>query len=229
MSSAIERFFSLSMPWWEFIARAVVVYLAVLLLIRLTSKRTLGQATSFDLLLIVLLGNSVQNALLGDDISLGGGLILAATLLLLNALTGRLSSYSPRLDKLLEGEPVILASNGVLFSGNGSRPRPSARTSSTAPAAKPALQPWPRYAWLCWKPPDTSPFWTPGSNASACGHGRCSALSLQAPACARPGRRMPDPAQARPHRPKGATGHGHVAQGEGRRNLKTLSRSQKPA
>lgn len=115
MSSTIERFFSLSMPWWEFIARAVVVYLTVLLLIRLTSKRTLGQATSFDLLLIVLLGNSVQNALLGDDISLGGGLILAATLLLLNALTGRLSSYSPRLDKLLEGEPVILASNGVLF------------------------------------------------------------------------------------------------------------------
>lgn len=62
--------FALAMPWWEFILRAVVVYVVVLGMVRLGGKRALGQITPFDVLLIVLLGNAVQNALLGTDTSL---------------------------------------------------------------------------------------------------------------------------------------------------------------
>lgn len=107
--------FNLAMPWWEFILRAVVVYTVVLGMVRLSGKRALGQITPFDVLLIVLLGNAVQNALLGQDTSLGGGLLLAATLILLNYGVGWLTTRSPRIEKLVEGEPVLIARDGQLL------------------------------------------------------------------------------------------------------------------
>ncbi|CAH0066764.1 DUF421 domain-containing protein [Stenotrophomonas maltophilia] len=107
--------FALAMPWWEFILRAVVVYVVVLGMVRLGGKRALGQITPFDVLLIVLLGNAVQNALLGTDTSLGGGLLLAATLILLNYGVGWVSTRSRRIERLVEGEPVVIARDGRLF------------------------------------------------------------------------------------------------------------------
>lgn len=107
--------FNLAMPWWEFILRAVVVYTVVLGMVRLSGKRALGQITPFDVLLIVLLGNAVQNALLGQDTSLGGGLLLAATLILLNYGVGWLTTRSTRIEKLVEGEPVLIARDGQLL------------------------------------------------------------------------------------------------------------------
>ena len=94
--------FDLAMPWWEFILRAVVVYVVVLGMVRLSGKRALGQITPFDVLLIVLLGNAVQNALLGKDTSLGGGLLLAATLISLNYAVGWLSQRSRRVEALVK-------------------------------------------------------------------------------------------------------------------------------
>ncbi|WMJ70980.1 YetF domain-containing protein [Stenotrophomonas sp. 24(2023)] len=107
--------FTLAMPWWEFILRAVVVYVVVLGMVRLSGKRPLGQITPFDVLLIVLLGNAVQNALLGQDTSLGGGLLLAATLILLNYGVGWLTTRSNRMERLIEGEPVVIARDGRLL------------------------------------------------------------------------------------------------------------------
>ncbi|MGS7838788.1 DUF421 domain-containing protein [Stenotrophomonas maltophilia] len=107
--------FALAMPWWEFIQRAVVVYVVVLGMVRLSGKRPLGQITPFDVLLVVLLGNAVQNALLGTDTSLGGGLLLAATLILLNYGVGWVSTRSRRIERLVEGEPVVIARDGRLF------------------------------------------------------------------------------------------------------------------
>jgi len=107
--------FELSMPIWEFVLRAVVVYVVLLGMIRLSGKRTMGQFTPFDVLLIVLLGNAVQNALLGSDESLGGGLLLAAVLIALNWVTGWLSARNRGAEKLIEGVPVMLARNGELF------------------------------------------------------------------------------------------------------------------
>lgn len=116
MSETIERLFELSAPWWEFVLRAVAVYVVVLLMLRIVGKRTVGQYTPFDLVVVVLLGTAVQNSLIGDDISLIGGLLLAATLLALNWLVGMLSAHSPRFDRLIEGCPVILARDGEIYS-----------------------------------------------------------------------------------------------------------------
>ena len=104
--------FALAMPWWEFILRAVIVYVVVLVMVRLAGKRTLGQFTPFDMLLLVLLGNAVQNALLGPDTSLGGGLLLALTLISLNYFVGWITTRSPAVERMIEGEPVVLARHG---------------------------------------------------------------------------------------------------------------------
>lgn len=107
--------FDLAMPWWEFVLRAVIVYVVILVLVRLSGKRTVGQFTPFDMILLVLLGTAVQNSLIGEDVSLLGGLILAATLIGLNYLVGFVTSRSKRADRLIEGVPVVLARDGKLF------------------------------------------------------------------------------------------------------------------
>lgn len=109
--------FELEMPWWEFVLRAVVVYFLLLAMLRMSGKRTVGQFTPFDMLVIVLLGTAVQNSLIGEDVSLLGGLILAATLITCNWLVGFVSARSPRVDDLVEGSPVLLARDGQLFKG----------------------------------------------------------------------------------------------------------------
>ncbi|KRA81868.1 hypothetical protein ASD78_00925 [Lysobacter sp. Root667] len=107
--------FDLSMPWWHYLLRACVVYFVLLVMIRVSGKRSMGQFTSFDMLLVVLLGNAVQNALLGTDTTVGGGLILAATLIALNWGVGYVSSRSDRAERLFEGVPVVLARDGHVY------------------------------------------------------------------------------------------------------------------
>lgn len=105
-------FLTLTMPWWEFSLRAVIVYVALLVMVRLAGKRTLGQLTPFDLILIILLGNAVQNSLLGGDVSLLGGLVIAVTLIALNYIVGWITARSPFAHTLIEGEAVRVAENG---------------------------------------------------------------------------------------------------------------------
>ena len=107
--------FDLGMPWYEFVLRACVVYIVVLLLTRLSGKRSIGQSAPFDMLVIVLLGTAVQNSLIGEDTSLLGGLILAATLLTLNWLVGFVTARSRRAQAWVEGVPVVLVRDGTVF------------------------------------------------------------------------------------------------------------------
>ncbi len=107
--------FELAMPWWEFVLRAAIVYVVLLTLVRLSGKRTMGQFTPFDMLLIVLLGTAVQNSLIGEDTSLGGGLLLAAVLISFNWIVAFFTSRSLRAERLVEGVPVVLARDGKLF------------------------------------------------------------------------------------------------------------------
>lgn len=107
--------FELSMPWWEFVLRAAVVYVVLLTLVRLSGKRTMGQFTPFDMLLVVLLGTAVQNSLIGEDTSLGGGLLLAAVLICFNWVVAFVTSRNKRAERLVEGVPVVLARDGKLF------------------------------------------------------------------------------------------------------------------
>lgn len=115
MQTEFAQMFELSMPWWAFVLRACVVYFVLLAMIRLSGKRTMGQFTAFDMLLVVLLGNAVQNALLGSDNSVAGGLLLAATLIGLNGLVGLMSARSDRIEALVEGSPVLLAHDGRVY------------------------------------------------------------------------------------------------------------------
>src|SRR5271168_5341809 len=89
----------------EIALRTFTIYLVVLVGIRLTGKREVGQMTPFDLTLLLLLSNSVQNAMTGPDTSLIGGVIAASTLLLLNYFVGTLSGASRGFRRVVEGEP----------------------------------------------------------------------------------------------------------------------------
>lgn len=111
----MSELFDLAMPWWAFVLRASAVYAVLMVLIRISGKRTMGQFTPFDMLLIVLLGNAVQNSLLGEDTSLGGGLLLAVTLIAINWCVAFVTSRSRRAERLVEGVPVVLARDGQLF------------------------------------------------------------------------------------------------------------------
>lgn len=104
--------FSMSSPWWEPIVRATIVYAVLLLLVRLSGKRTVGQFTPFDLLVVMLLGESVSGALNGSDESVPYGLAGAATLILLAGLTGFVASRSPRVEQIVQGSAVVIGRNG---------------------------------------------------------------------------------------------------------------------
>lgn len=105
----------LSIPWWELVARASLVYLALMLMVRLSGKRTIGQFTPFDLLVVMLLSESVSNALSGGEESAVGGLISAATLTLLNFGFARASARSRKVESILEGSPVLVVRDGQVF------------------------------------------------------------------------------------------------------------------
>src|SRR5271163_3742886 len=92
----------------QIVLRTGVIYIVVLVGVRLSGKREVGQMTPFDLTLLLLISNSVQNAMTGPDTSLAGGVVAAATLLLVNYAIGGLSVNNRRFRKLLEGQPTLL-------------------------------------------------------------------------------------------------------------------------
>src|SRR5215472_4272964 len=97
----------------EIAARTGAIYILVLLGIRLTGKREVGQMTPFDLTLLLLLSNSVQNAMTGPDTSLLGGVVAAVVLLVMNYLLAELSGMNRRFRKTIEGSPTLLVHNGT--------------------------------------------------------------------------------------------------------------------
>jgi len=96
----------------EIVLRTACVYVLVLVGIRLTGKREVGQMTPFDLTLLLLLSNSVQNAMTGQDSSLVGGVVAALVLLLLNFLLAEFSGINRRFRRAIEGSPTLLIHNG---------------------------------------------------------------------------------------------------------------------
>jgi uncharacterized membrane protein YcaP (DUF421 family) len=107
--------FNLSVPWWELVIRAIVVYVILLTLLRLTGKRQVGQLSPFDLVLLLILSNAVQNSMNAGDNSLLGGIISAGVLVGLNYVIGVVTFRSRKLENLIEGQPQVLIFNGVLF------------------------------------------------------------------------------------------------------------------
>lgn len=107
--------FDLNLPWWEYIVRGAATYAALLVMVRLSGKRTIGQFTPFDLLVVMLLSESVSPGLTGGDESLAGGLIVALTLVALNVGIASITARSRKAANLVEGTAVLLGRDGKIF------------------------------------------------------------------------------------------------------------------
>jgi len=109
----------------QIVLRTGIIYLLVLIGVRLSGKREVGQMTPFDLTLLLLLSNSVQNAMTGPDTSLTGGAVAACTLLVLNYGVAAVSGSNRRLRRLIEGEPSLLVHDGTVIESHMARERVS--------------------------------------------------------------------------------------------------------
>ena len=107
--------FALGAPVVEKILRPVIVYIFLVILLRAFGKRELAQLNPFDLVVLLSLSNTVQNAIIGNDNSLTGGLVGAFTLLAINYLVVRFLFRHRRLDQLFEGKPTVLVENGCML------------------------------------------------------------------------------------------------------------------
>src|SRR5438132_13006813 len=111
-----DHMFTLTLPVAEKMLRPVIVYVFVVIMLRIFGKRELAQLNPFDLVVLLSVSNTVQNAIIGDDNSLIGGLIGAFTLFAVNYLVIRVLFKHRRLDEILEGTPTCLVEDGKLCS-----------------------------------------------------------------------------------------------------------------
>jgi len=114
MDSIMHSMFHLPLPVMEKILRPIIVYLCLIVFLRLFGKRELAQLNPFDLVVLLSLSNTVQNAIIGDDNSVSGGIIGAFSLLAINWLLTWFLYRSPRLNQTLEGSQTMLIENGVV-------------------------------------------------------------------------------------------------------------------
>ncbi len=114
MHSIWHNMFALGIPVAEKVIRPVIVYFFIIIGLRLSGKRELAQLNPFDLVVLLTLSNTVQNAIIGDDNSISGGLIGAATLLLVNYVVVRFLFSHEKLDRLVEGDSDTLIEKGKI-------------------------------------------------------------------------------------------------------------------
>ena len=112
--STVHDMFHLALPVAEKVLRPILVYAFLIFGLRIAGKRELAQLNPFDLVVLLTLSNTVQNAIIGDDNSVTGGLIGAGTLLLVNYVVVRFLFDHERLDRIVEGEPDVLIERGVV-------------------------------------------------------------------------------------------------------------------
>ena len=104
----------LSMPWYMFVIRGAVAYIGLLVLLRLAGKRTFGELSAFDIVVLILVGGTLRTAIVGDDNSLLGAFIGVATILALDRVIAFFAARMASLNRLVEGEPAVLARYGLV-------------------------------------------------------------------------------------------------------------------
>jgi len=109
--------FVLSMPWWHFVVRGALSYAALLVLLRMTGKRTFSDMSPFDIVVLVIVGGALRSAMIGTDTSLPGPLLAVATILVLDKLLAQLAARSELFNRILEGTPLLLAAGGQVAAG----------------------------------------------------------------------------------------------------------------
>lgn len=97
----------------DLVIRGVAVYLFLLLVFRVSGKRSLRNATTFDFVLLLIVAETTQQALVGDDASVTGAFLLIVVLVGTDILLSLVKRWSPRIDRLLEGQPLVIVRNGV--------------------------------------------------------------------------------------------------------------------
>lgn len=97
----------------DLVVRGVAVYLFLLLIFRISGRRSLRNATTFDFVLLLIVAETTQQALVGDDASVTGAFLLIIVLVGTDILLSLVKRASPRIDRLLEGEPLVIVRNGV--------------------------------------------------------------------------------------------------------------------
>jgi uncharacterized membrane protein YcaP (DUF421 family) len=112
LAKTLQDMFILNLPILEKIVRPMVVYFAIVVLLRVFGKRELAQLNPFDLVVLLSVSNTVQNAIIGDDNSVTGGILGACSLFAVNYLVVRFLFRHRRLDQVLEGSPITLISGG---------------------------------------------------------------------------------------------------------------------
>lgn len=99
----------------DMVLRAVAIYLILMVVFKIAGRRALLQMTSFDLILLLIISEATQQALLGDDFSVTGAMLTIVTLIVVDMLFGIIKKYLPGADDFLDNTPVILVENGYLF------------------------------------------------------------------------------------------------------------------
>ena len=107
--------FHFDVPWWELVIRSIAVYAFLILILRISGKRQIGQMAPFDLVLLLILSNGVQNSMSGGDNSLVGGLLIATVLVGINYVIGYATYKSKKIEAFIEGRPQIIISKGILY------------------------------------------------------------------------------------------------------------------
>ena len=110
--AVMQSMFHMELPWLEKILRPIIVYLALILLLRIFGKRELAQLNPFDLVVLLSLSNTVQNSIIGNDNSVSGGLVGALALLSINWVLMRMLYKAPKVTELIEGTKSILIQDG---------------------------------------------------------------------------------------------------------------------
>jgi uncharacterized membrane protein YcaP (DUF421 family) len=110
----MQSMFQMQLPWLEKILRPIIVYLILIAFLRIFGKRELAQLNPFDLVVLLSLSNTVQNAIIGNDNSVSGGVIGAFALLTINWILMRLLFKAPKITAAIEGTKTILVSNGTV-------------------------------------------------------------------------------------------------------------------
>jgi len=111
---SLHDMFALGLPIAEKVIRPIVIYVFLVVGLRLAGKRELAQLNPFDLVVLLTISNTVQNAIIGNDNSVTGGIIGASTLLAINYIVVRFLYHHDKIDRLIEGEPDTLIENGEL-------------------------------------------------------------------------------------------------------------------
>jgi uncharacterized membrane protein YcaP (DUF421 family) len=115
LAKSLQDMFVLNLPVLEKILRPILVYFAIVVLLRIFGKRELAQLNPFDLVVLLSVSNTVQNAIIGDDNSVTGGLLGALSLFAINYFVVRFLFRHRRLDQVLEGSPTTLISRGKVI------------------------------------------------------------------------------------------------------------------